>query len=270
MLFFLKTLNLRLGVFFVLIFCQNAGFAEAITRQCSVDVSRLQKATLAHVIDGDTLKLKNGSNVRLIAVNTPELFNQAPALSLLAKQAKRAVTSFFNGSNEVYLQMGREVIDRYGRRLAHVYRHDGASLSAYLLSQGLAWQVLVPPNDRYASCYANIEKQTRQKKWGVWAVSFLPLVASALEARHAGFTLVKGRVKKVSRSSKGWWIEMGRLAIFIKNEDTANFQTSHFNKLLNQELLIKGWVIDRSDSKSVLKNAYPPFMMYWRHPTMLL
>ena len=264
-----KTLNHWLGVFFILSFSlfSLSAYSE---QNCPADLASLEQVQLAKVVDGDSLTLTDGRKLRLVGVNTPELNSQLPKQKAWAEKAKRAVLSFFAKQKNLYLQADIDRLDRYGRELVHIYRADGQSLSAHLLAQGLGWQIMVPPNAAHQSCYSAIEKQARQKALGVWADDVFVYQADALSPSQTGFALVSGVVSKVRKGKSTWWLQMGKLAIAVRQADFLHFTDINFYSLVNQRILLKGWVIDRSDSKWVRKNAYAPFMMQWRHPSMLL
>jgi endonuclease YncB( thermonuclease family) len=83
------------------------------------------------VLDGDTLRLHDGSRVRLPGVDAPELGRPG------ARQAADYVASRLAGRH-VTLVPADPPRDAYGRLLADV-QADGESLSLGLVERGLAW-----------------------------------------------------------------------------------------------------------------------------------
>jgi endonuclease YncB( thermonuclease family) len=83
------------------------------------------------VLDGDTLRWTDGRRVRLAAIDTPEIGRP------LADEATRFVVDALVG-HDVSLDPVDPPTDRYDRLLADVLV-DGQSLSAQLVSAGLAW-----------------------------------------------------------------------------------------------------------------------------------
>ena len=75
---------------------------------------------LDSVIDGDTLRLKDGRKVRVMAIDTPELVGENGHPQAWAKEARDAAVEFFQHSSKVGLKSGLDKHDRYGRLLAHV------------------------------------------------------------------------------------------------------------------------------------------------------
>jgi endonuclease YncB( thermonuclease family) len=83
------------------------------------------------VLDGDTLRLADGTRVRLPGVDCPETGRP------YADEATRFTAAFLAG-HAPRLVPAHPPRDHYGRLLADV-RVDGASLSAGLVESGLAW-----------------------------------------------------------------------------------------------------------------------------------
>ena len=90
---------------------------------------RLQEgptATVVEVVDGDTVVLDDGSQVRLVGIQTPKLalgrenFAEQP----LAHEAKAALEEAVL-NRQVTLAFDQTQMDRHGRWLAHLYRDDG-------------------------------------------------------------------------------------------------------------------------------------------------
>ena len=84
------------------------------------------KGVVESIVDGDTLVLKNGSEVRLVGIQAPKLplgrrnFPTWP----LAPEAKMLLTKLAIGK-KLTLKYGGRKIDRHGRILAHLYLKDG-------------------------------------------------------------------------------------------------------------------------------------------------
>ncbi len=256
---FKKALSLGLGAFFM------AGCFSAVAA-CPAS-GALQWYGVERVVDGDTLYLAGGEKVRLLGVNTPE---KARGGQPLAEQATQLVRKFVADSVTVGLQPGVDAKDRYGRTLAHVFNRDGESLAARLLAQGMGWLVVISPNTAYADCLAAQSQQARATRKGVWALAaYQPIASDRLTAATAGFRQVRGVIDKVSRGRNSWWLESGRLAIRIKNKDLDYFGNMDPASLLGRSVLVSGWVIDRSDSRSVKEKGYKPFLLSLSHPLMM-
>jgi endonuclease YncB( thermonuclease family) len=224
--------------------------------------------TISAVYDGDTLRTVGGEKIRLIAVNTPELARKGRPAQPLAEQARQLAQQFAAADAELAIIAGIDPRDRYGRTLAHVYSRDGRNLAAELLARGLGWQVVIPGNTGHWQCYRALEQQARVKRLGVWQQA--PLNAQRLTSAHAGFAVVSGKVDKVAQSRNHWWLTVGRLAISIPKKDQHHFGAIDWHAYQGREITVKGWLIDRSNSRGVKEKGYAPLMMSVRHPAMLL
>ena len=147
------------GAFFVLgqLLVLVAAYADPVVE--TVEVRR--------VIDGDSLQLVDGRKIRLVGINTPELgWDQRPD-EPLARVAKSALKKFI-GQRPVGLKFGPDRFDHYGRTLAYVVSADGDSAGEFLLKQGLAAMVAIPPNLAHIDKYRAAEQQAQANKLGIW------------------------------------------------------------------------------------------------------
>jgi micrococcal nuclease len=162
-------------------------------------------ATVASVIDGETLKLTDGRTVRLIGAKAP-----IPPLGWRgddpwpfvddAREALEALAA----NQQVELRLGGSRIDRHGHLLAQVYVVSGDRrlwLQQALIAKGLARVYSFPDN---RACEAELlarEAEARDKQVGLWGSS-LYRVASALDLKRLGrlthsYQLVEGTVASV-------------------------------------------------------------------------
>ncbi len=223
---------------------------------------------MAAVVDGDTLRLHDGRLLRLIGVNTPELGRDGRPHQPLAMEARRALQQLLGADSRIYYLPGEEPRDRYGRLLASVYSQPaGGHAGAALLSQGLAWQVVVPPNVALADCLAAAEAEARAAGRGVWALAaYRPRSVTSLAAGEGGFMRLRGRVSAVAESRRAWWLELdGALSLRLDKRDLERFGAPELQGWRGRELNVRGWVIYRGPNK----RGYPPHLLHLRHPLML-
>ncbi len=91
---------------------------------------------VTRVIDGDTILLANGERVRLIGVDTPELYHPFKPVQYFAREASEFTREMVEGK-QVRLEYDWQRRDRYGRLLAYVYLDDSTFLNAEIIRQGL-------------------------------------------------------------------------------------------------------------------------------------
>lgn len=236
-------------------------FSMACISLDSVSGAGNQTYRVEHIFDGDTLQLADGRKVRLIAVNTPELGRDGEPDQAFARQALRATEEFI-GSDPVYLRMGVQAQDRYGRTLAHVFNRRGESLAEYLIAKGLAFHVAIEPNSQGAECFSGREAQARKAALGLWRD-----VVSIDVADHplrGGFGLFRGKITKVSKSKHDIWLEMNGPVVLKAPRELAQDFAFDLTALVGREVEARGWLIDRSQKASVRSRGYKPYLLSLR------
>jgi endonuclease YncB( thermonuclease family) len=227
----------------------------------------LPVAQVARVVDGDTLRLKDGRSVRMVGLNTPETGRKGRAAEPFAEDARRRLQTLVDESaGTVSLRIGAQKKDRYGRVLANVYGRNGTNLEAQLLGEGLGYLVAVSPNVALVDCQQAAEQAARKAGLGLWRTS--PVQSSAGLSR-GGFALVNGRVVDVQRSRAGIWIELqGSLVLRIAPGLVSQFDAEQLSRLKGRPVEARGWIVDRS-RRGGLKAGRARWMMPITHPAML-
>lgn len=169
---------------------------------------------VAHVYDGDTFRTREGTRVRLLGINAPEVAHGDEPGQVLGEKAGRRLKALIGGK-EVRLVTDAVHHDVYGRLLAHVYRRDGTWIDGLLVKEGLAHVYIFPPNFLHAAELLKDEDAARAQGLGIWATKRFRVLAAAEVGRGlAGqFRLVEGRVEHVSRG--GLAFRMGRLHVSV-------------------------------------------------------
>jgi micrococcal nuclease len=207
-----------------------------------------QKANVAWVYDGDTVTLSGGEKVRLIGIDTPERGRDGAPDEPYAQQAKQMLERLLaTQGNNVLLRFDASRTDRHKRLLAHVYLPDRISVSAYMLSHGMATALTVPPNDWNLKCYRDAEAQAQNKKVGIWSLPpYQKVNAAQLSGRERGFRVVEGTIKRVGKSRRSIWINLvGKFAIRIDRIDAPRFLFRDFARLKGQHVITRGWLYKR-------------------------
>jgi len=130
------------------------------------ELSGTPTATVQRVVDGDTVRLAGLGPVRLIGINTPEVYGHVqcygPEASAFAKHALRR-------GLRVRYRVGREARDRYGRLLAYVWLPDGRLFNRLLAEDGYAVPLTIRPNDQLAGTFRAAVADARRAHRGMWA-----------------------------------------------------------------------------------------------------
>lgn len=235
----------------------------AATALCSIGVIPPAQ-TVNKVVDGDTLRLRDGRRVRLIGINAPEMGGRGRSTEAYAVQATRRLTALVKANNnKVSLRMGEPSHDRYGRVLAHVYNRAGVSLEAQMVAEGLAYHTVVAPNTALAECLMQAEKQARGQRLGVWENAvFTP----AEKVNTSGFTLLQGRIERVQRNRGGVWLELGHsVTVNIPLSALQYFEGERFEHWQGRTLKTRGWISERKGKQ----NKYAKWRLTASHPSML-
>jgi len=122
-------------------------------------------ARVERVVDGDTVRLAGLGSVRLIGVDTPEVFGHAECFGPEASAFARSV---LRRGAEVRYRAGTERHDRYGRLLAYVWLPEGRLFNRMLVERGYATTLTIAPNDQLARRFADAEAAARRAHAGMW------------------------------------------------------------------------------------------------------
>jgi micrococcal nuclease len=124
------------------------------------------QATITHISDGDTVTLSGLGKVRLIGVDTPEVYGGAECYGAEASAFTKRVLA--PGTRVTYA-IGTEAHDRYGRSLAYVWLRDGRMFNELLADRGYAVQLTIPPNVEYADRFRAAVRRAREASRGLWS-----------------------------------------------------------------------------------------------------
>ena len=122
------------------------------------------------VLDGDTMELKGGDRLRLLALDTPEkgepYYNEATALlGRLALQKQGRIE---------YSQRRR---DKYGRLLGYLYVDDTLFVNRVLIDSGLGYVYLFNDNDLSSPQVHRMiaaQRSAIERKVGLWSIEREP------------------------------------------------------------------------------------------------
>ncbi|HEX9878705.1 MAG TPA: thermonuclease family protein [Candidatus Binatia bacterium] len=126
---------------------------------------------VVRVIDGDTIAVcciqGKEEKVRYIGVNTPETQHPAKGIGYYGREAATANSRLVEG-RAVRLEFDVQQRDRYGRLLAYVYLEDGTFVNAWLVQEGYAQVMTVPPNVNYQEFFLKLQREAREAGRGLW------------------------------------------------------------------------------------------------------
>jgi len=216
------------------------------------------------IVDGDTLILDNGVEVRLVGIQAPKLplgrsgFEAWP----LAGEAKEALAALALGRSLTLYYGGRQR-DRYGRALAHLVRADGLWLQGELLAQGMARVYSFRDNRRLIDEMLGEERRARAEKRGIWAHPFYAIRTPEAAAKHVGsFQLVEGRVMDAAIVRKRGYVNFGAdwktdFTIAISPRDLKLFgaEGEDIVALKGRIVRVRGWI--KSFNGAMIEATHP-------------
>ncbi len=201
---------MRLVLCITLLWLFSGSYAEAAEHRAPGDVAN---RSVAHeIIDGDTLVLQSGVQVRLVGIQAPKLplgrrgFTAWP----LADQAKAALSRLTLGRTLELRYVGRR-IDRHGRLLAHLNDDGGHWIQGALLAAGMARVYTFADNRGRAGEMLALERQARTARRGIWSHSFYRVLDTSEASRFIDtFQLVEGRVLDTAVVRRRGYLNFGR------------------------------------------------------------
>jgi endonuclease YncB( thermonuclease family) len=231
----------------------------ALAVECPAD--RIDEyVQVAHIHDGDTVRLADGRSVRFIGLNTPELGRDTMPAEPLATEARQALRVMIGRDGHIGLRYDTVRRDRYGRLLAHVYIDSGQSVVARMLEAGYGASIVIPPNLWNDQCYRGAETRARAKGLGVWSLAGYDRQATRLHEDDSGFRVISGRITGIREGRSSVWLELeGPLALRIARDDLSYFDDLDLGGLAGRMVRARGWIV----------SSHSGPMMQLRHPLSL-
>lgn len=236
---------------FVLLLTSLTGASSVWSAPLTVD----GRGKVVEIVDGDTLILDNGREVRLVGIQAPKLplgrknFKTWP----LADKAKSALLTL-SLYKTVTLSYGGRRVDRYNRLLAHLHDSNGTWIQGELLRHGMARVYSFKDNRAAVADMLALEKQARHEKKGIWRHRFYHVRNAETVHRDIGsFQLVEGRVRKVAVLRKFTYLNFDEnwrkdFTISIRASSRNLFEKAgmDLSALEGQSVRVRGWVKSRN------------------------
>jgi len=128
-----------------------------------------QLARIDHVADGDTVDLTNGDRVRLVQIDTPEVYFTPECYG---RRASALTERLLPPGTLVRLsaEPATDAVDQYGRLLRYVTRaRDGLNVNVYLVEVGAAAPYFYDVRrGRYAAALDGLARRARARRLGLW------------------------------------------------------------------------------------------------------
>lgn len=133
------------------------------------------EGVVAEVVDGDTVYLSDGTAVRYLGINTPEVRKKVHRKWVYdpkpyALEATRHNREWIEGKTVRLEVDGTAPRDRYGRLLAYVFV-GSLFVNERLLEAGLGRTYLLPPHTRYNAELKRAQAKAKAARLGIWSAS---------------------------------------------------------------------------------------------------
>lgn len=126
---------------------------------------KVEITMIKRIIDGDTYETITNQQVRIIGVNTPEVFGET---HLYGREASDYSKKRLDGKT-VYLFKDVSETDKYKRLLRYLFiENDLTMFNETLVIQGFANTMTVPPNVMFSKKFIALEREARRKQIGLW------------------------------------------------------------------------------------------------------
>ncbi|GMO20762.1 MAG: hypothetical protein Ta2A_27320 [Treponemataceae bacterium] len=158
--------------------CGSKGAPPEQIREPAGKTASMYAATISAVVDGDTLKIKFDDarpagcavqeTVRLVGVNTPELYHEPP--EYYAQEARDYTNQWWKTCVKIELDTVSAMRDKYGRLLAYVYvQNYSAPLNLLLIKNGFGryYGNFAFMSERMTT-FARAEQKAKTAKLGLW------------------------------------------------------------------------------------------------------
>ncbi len=198
-----------------------------------------------YVVDGDTLHLDDGRKLRLIGIDTPEIFHDGRSPEPYALTARKVLIRLL-GEGPVTLIPGKQRHDHYGRLLVYLFA-AGHNIEAELLRQGLATALYMPPDYRFATCFGAAEREARHRQLGLWSLPrYQAVAATRLPPDSHGYHVVSGRISRIGHSRSSLWLDLGSaFSLRLAKTDLVYFHDLDPATLRGSSIIARGWIYSR-------------------------
>ncbi len=210
---------------------------------------------VVEIVDGDTLVLEDGREVRLVGIQAPKLPLDRKNFAVwpLADESKSALLTLALYKT-VTLSYGGRRIDRYNRQLAHLHDEAKTWIQGEILRRGMARVYSFKDNRAVVAEMLAIERGARAARRGIWRHPFYRIRQAASVHREIGsFQLVEGTVRDVADRRKYTYLNFGEnwrtdFTVAVPSRARRTFEASGMPlaSLQGRKIRVRGWIKSRN------------------------
>ena len=230
--------------------------ASAAAQGCAPDHID-EFARITYVYDGDTVRLDDGRHIRLIGINAAETGKDGRPSEPYADEARDALSALLKPNTRVGIRFDSERRDTYHRWLAHLYTSGSQSVEAWVLENGYAALIAVPPNLWNIDCYREAEMRARTQHKGIWSLSYDNADILSLKSDSHPFHIIEGTVRHIGETDKSVWLDLeSGIALRIDRRDLSYFDGVNLQGLLDERVIARGWMY-QGKGQAVMRIRHP-------------
>ena len=240
-----------------LAFCLIVAVGGGARAACETQI--LRTATVSQVIDGHTVRLDDGSEVRLIGALTPQTprWWKGEGAWPPTERARRALENLI-GSSTVELRFAakEEQRDRHERYLAQLFVQRAKEriwVQGHMIGEGLAQAYSFKGHRACARALQEKEQIARTVRSGLWRKGRYRVLQAtntdALSKRRGSFQLVEGTVVTVAKKSQWTFLNFDAdwrrdFTVAIRAGDRRAFRDSDvtLEALEGKRVRVRGWI----------------------------
>lgn len=176
------------------------------------------KRTVTRIIDGETVALDDGTELRLIGALAPRALDAGaePGTWPQETAAREALRGLVLGKS-IELAFAGERMDRHGRLQAHAFLIEGEArrwVQRHLLEHGFARAYTLPGNPACGPELLAAERASREARRGLWAEAAYQIrqarKPSELLRYRTTFQVVEGRIVHAAEVRGTIYLNLGR------------------------------------------------------------
>ncbi len=215
------------------------------------DISYLGSGHVKAVLDGDTLALTDGSQVRLVGIMAPkQSFGREDVPEQPFAVESTAALNELVRDQDIELYAGGATSDRHGRILAHVFTPDGLWVQGELLEQGLARTYSFQDNRALVQAMLDRETNARDQGLGLWSDPYFQIREAASPGLIPvdSFELVEGVVMESAEYDRRIYLNFGEdwrqdMTVTVSPNNRRIFRDSGFDfaELQGKLVRVRGW-----------------------------
>lgn len=212
--------------------------------------------TVSRIVDGETLALDDGSELRLIGALAPRALDVGtePGRWLWEARSREALEGLVLGKS-IELVFGGERLDRYGRLVAQAYLIEGDQrrwVQGHLLAEGFARAYALAGNRACSQELLAAEKTARETRRGLWGEAAYQVRQADSPGELSGyrttFQVVEGRVARVALVRGVIHLNFDRnwrqaFSASLRNADRSLLGAAGDPKALEgRQVRVRGWI----------------------------